>query len=105
MKITLFLSLCSLAVALTSCDSPELVRKRDKQSLEITRLRNELALTEEKLKYVPADRSAELLEIEATAKAQQEEIEKLETEIAELEVKKKAIEKELADYKGKYVIR
>lgn len=105
MKTTILLSLCSLAVALTSCESPELARKRDKQNLEITRLRNELALTEEKLKDVPEDRSEELLEIEATAKAQQEEIGQLETEIADLEVKKKAIEKELSDYKSKYVIR
>src|SRR5690606_33318687 len=104
MKTTL-LSLCGLAVVLTSCESPELARKRDKQNLEITRLRNELALTEEKLKEVPEDRSSELLEIEATAKAQQDEIGQLETEVAELEVKKKAIEKELADYKSKYVIR
>jgi septal ring factor EnvC (AmiA/AmiB activator) len=105
MKTSTLLCLCGIAVALPSCESPELARKRDKQALEITRLRNELALTEEKLKDIPEDRSSELLEIEATAKAQQEEIDQLEAEIAELEVKKKAIEKELADYKSKYVIR
>lgn len=99
------LSVGALVVTVSSCDSPELARKRDKQVLEITRLKNELALTEEKLKSVPTDRSAELLEIEATAKVQQEEISKLEAEISDLEAKKKAVEKELDDYKSKYVIR
>jgi predicted nucleic acid-binding Zn-ribbon protein len=105
MKPSLYcLSLCAFAL-LSSCDSPELVQKRDKQALEIARLKGELALTEEKLKTVPADRSGDLLEIEATAKVQQEEITKLEAEIADLQTKKQAIEKEFEDYKSKYVIR
>lgn len=105
MKTAFLVPLCGLAALVSSCESPELARKRDKQALEIARLRNELALTEEKLKDIPEDRSEELIEIEATAKAQQEEIDQLEAEIADLEVKKKAAEKELSEYKSKYVIR
>lgn len=99
------LFLCTLALVLHSCENPELARKRDKQALEITRLKGELALTEEQLKAVPADRSAELADLEATSKKQKEELAKLESEVAELESKKQAIDKEFEDYKAKYVIR
>lgn len=106
MKPTVFYSsLLLFALALCSCENPELARKRDKQALEISRLKGELAMTEEQLKGVPQDRSEEFIDIQATAKKQQEELSALEAEVADLELKKQAIEKEFEDYKAKYVIR
>lgn len=97
--------LLTVSIAVSSCESPELARKRDQQLLEIARLKGELALVEEKMKALPPDRSESLAKAEAEEAAQNEEMKKLESEIADLEVKKKALEKEFEDYKSKYVIR
>lgn len=93
------------AFTLVSCDSPELVAKRDKQALEITRLKGELQVLQEKLSSIPEDRSGELADLEVAAKEQKDELSKLEAEVAELEAKKQSIEKEFEDYKAKYVVR
>ena len=98
-------TVAALVACLHSCDSPELVRKRDQQSLEITKLKGELAILEEKLKDVPPDRSKELATIEEEAKIQQEEISRLEGEIQTLEAKKASVQKEFEEYKRKYAIR
>jgi septal ring factor EnvC (AmiA/AmiB activator) len=98
-------ALALFSLIICSCDSPELTQKRDKQLLEISKLRGELSLVEEKLKTIPADRSDDLAQIETDAKAQQAEVKKLEAEVAELEAKKAALEKDFAEYKSKYVIR
>lgn len=106
MKNSILLSVgAAFVVILSSCDSPEMVRQRDEQALEITKLRGELAVIEEKLKDLPADKTADLATIEEEAKTQQEEITKLEAEIKDLEENKKSVEKEFEDYKRKYVIR
>lgn len=99
------MAIVASAFALVSCDSPELVAKRDKQALEITRLKAELQVLQEKLSAIPEDRSGELSDLEAAAKEQKEELSKLESEVAELEAKKQSIEKEFEDYKAKYVVR
>ncbi len=93
------------AAVLCSCDSPEMVRKRDQQALEITKLRGELALLEERLKDLPPDRSEDLAAVEQETKKQQEEIIKLENEIKDLESKKESVKKDFEEYKRKYVIR
>ncbi len=93
------------AAVLCSCDSPEAVRKRDQQALEITKLRGELAVLEERLKSLPPDRTADLSAIEEETKKQQEEITKLEGEIKDLEAKRESVKKEFEEYKRKYVIR
>ena len=67
---TRYFTVAALVACLHSCDSPELVRKRDQQSIEITKLKGELAIVEEKLKDVPPDRSKELATIEEEAKIQ-----------------------------------
>ncbi len=93
------------AIALPSCESPELTQKRDAQLLEITRLKGELVLMEEKVKNLPEDRSIELRQVTQEADAKSEELAKLEEEVAALEAKKAALEKEFEDYKRKYAIR
>lgn len=94
-----------LFLCLPSCDSPEMVKKRDQQALEISRLQGELAILEEQLKDVPVDRSGELERLEAEAQAQKEELTTLESEVSSLEAKKESLEKAFEEYKAKYVIR
>lgn len=93
------------ALCLSSCDSPELAKKRDQQLLEIAQLKGELTLVEEKLKTVPADRSDELAALQAEVAAQQAVAKKLEAEVAELDAKKRTLEKDFTEYKSKYVVR
>lgn len=106
MKSTrLLLTLAISSVALFSCDSPEMVRKKDEQSVQITKLKGELAVLEEQLKAMPVDRSVDLAKLQQEAKAQKEEIEKLEQEVKDLEVKRDETQKEFENYKKKYVVR
>ncbi|WAC18461.1 hypothetical protein OVA24_14595 [Luteolibacter sp. SL250] len=102
---TLYAAVAASAALLCSCDSPEMVRKRDQQALEITKLRGELAVLEERLKDLPPDRAADLATIEEETKKQQAEIIKLESEIKDLEAKKESVQKDFEEYKRKYVIR
>jgi len=106
MKSTILFSVAAIsATLLSSCDSPEMVRKRDQQAMEITKLKGELAVLEERLKDIPPDRATDLAAIETEAKTQQEEINKLEGEIKDLTEKKESVQKEFEEYKRKYVIR
>lgn len=93
------------ALFLISCESKELTRKREQQNIEITRLKGELTLIEQKLNNLPPDRSAEVASAEIEAESQKEELKELEADVAELEVKKREIEQQFTDYKRKYAIR
>src|SRR5688572_16927940 len=86
-------------------DDPELVRKRDEQRAEISKLEGELAVLQERLKDVPTDRTKELDKLKADSQANRDEIAKLETDIAGLEKEKARLEKEFAAYQRKYVVR
>lgn len=98
--------LLMMALSFTSCgDKPELVEKREKQRTEITRLKGELALIDEKLKNLPPDVSTELAEAKDLATKQETEISTLEGEVADLEARKKALEEEFAAYKAKYSVQ
>lgn len=103
-----FLRLSHVAVLLaalscSSCgDDPKLVEKRDKQKSELTRLKGELALIDEKLKALPPDVSSELSEAKRLSIKQTAEVEALETEIAGLEAQKRSIESEFDAYQVKY---
>jgi hypothetical protein len=93
----LFLASCS--------DDPKLVEKREKQKIELTRLKGELALVEEKLKNVPADVSSELAEAKKLSEKQSVEIVGLESEIAELEARKRSLKSEFDAYQLKYQVK
>lgn len=95
-----------LMLALCSCkEDPELVRKREEQQSEIKRLQGELEVIQEKLKDIPPDKTKELIEAKGEADAQVHEIERLEKEVAALDVKKKEIEGKFSDYKKKYPLK
>lgn len=96
----------SIALACVSCgDDPVLVEKRDKQKVEIARLKGEIALIEEKLKNLPPDVSEELENAKKQAAEQTSEIATLETEVAALEARKRTLQNEFDSYRSKYQLK
>jgi peptidoglycan hydrolase CwlO-like protein len=95
-----------IALTCGSCsDDPKLVEKREKQKAEITRLKGEVALIEEKLKNLPPDVSADLAKARKTSEQQTAEIAELEKEVAVLETRKRTLQNEFDAYRAKYQIK
>ncbi|MES2922915.1 MAG: hypothetical protein V4819_15275 [Verrucomicrobiota bacterium] len=95
-----------LALSCASCsDDPKLVEKREKQKAEISRLKGELALIDEKLQSLPPDVSADLVEAKQLAEKQATEMAGLETEVAALETRKRALQNEFDAYRAKYRVK
>jgi chromosome segregation ATPase len=96
--------LCSLALASCS-DDPELVRQREEQKIELSKLGGELEILKEKLERKPLDRGPELAELKTQSETNAGQIEALEAEIEGLERQKAAIEAQHEAYRRKYVVR
>lgn len=95
-----------LCLAFSSCsDDPELVRQREEQKVEISKLEGELAILEEKLEQVPKDRSEEVTTLKQDAETNRTKVAELESEIDALERKKADTEKQHEAYRRKYVLR
>ena len=95
-----------LALSCASCsDDPKLVEQREKQKAEISRLKGELALIDEKLKSLPPDVSTDLVEAKKVSEKQSAEVAVLETDVAALEEKKRSLQSEFDGYKIKYQIK
>lgn len=95
-----------LALSCASCsDDPKLVEQREKQKAEISRLKGELALIDEKLKSLPPDVSTDLVEAKKVSEKQSAEVAGLETDVAALEAKKRSLQSEFDGYKIKYQIK
>jgi predicted nucleic acid-binding Zn-ribbon protein len=93
-------------LALTSCgDDPKMVEKREQQKSEITRLKGEIALIEEKLKSLPPDVSSELAEAKVVSAKQSAEVARLEREVADLDSHKRALQSEFDAYRIKYQVK
>lgn len=94
------------ALACGSCgDAPELVEKRERQKTEIARLTGELALIEEKIKNLPPDVSEELKAARNKADEQTARIQALESEIKQLQERKRALQSEFDSYRAKYQLK
>lgn len=94
------------ALACGSCgDAPELVEKRERQKTEIARLTGELALIEEKIKNIPPDVTEELEAARKNADEQTARIQVLETEIKELQERKRVLQSEFDSYRAKYQLK
>ena len=95
---------CALSVlTLVSCrEDSQLVEKREKQKVEITRLKAEVALIEEKLKDLPPDVSLALAEAKQVSEKQSAEVERLEGVVAELNARKRSLQSKFDDYRVKY---
>jgi len=94
------------ALCCVSCsEDPKLVEKREKQKAEITRLKGELALIDEKLKNLPPDVSSELVEAKKLSEQQSAEVAVLESEVVGLESRKRALQSEFDAYQRKYEVK
>lgn len=108
MKSHLFLYslLVLFALSSSSCgDDPKMVEKREKQKAEITRLKGELALIDEKLKNLPPDVSSDLAEAQQLSEKQAAEVAGLEKEVAVLETRKRSLQNEFDAYRAKYQVK
>jgi hypothetical protein len=79
-----------------------MVEKREKQKAEITRLKGELALIEEKLKNQPPDVSADLAEAKKHFEKQTAEVVGLKGEVVGLDARKRSLQAEFDAYQSKY---
>jgi hypothetical protein len=106
MRLSSYPVIALCIIVLTSCgDDPKLVEKREKQKAEITRLKGEIALIDEKLKTLPPDVSSEFAEAKQIAEKQNAEVERLESEVATLDARKRSLEKEFDAYRLKYQVK
>lgn len=96
----------AICVALSSCgDDPELVRKREEQKAEISKLNGELSILQEKMEQIPPDRSAKIEELKQQTEENRTQIAALESEIEALEKEKADVEKQHQAYRRKYVAK
>ena len=99
--LIILLSLCCFSCT----EDPKLVEKREQQKAEISRLKGELALIEEKLKSIPPDVTEQLAEARVLTEKQTAEAAQLETEVAALEARKTALKSEFEAYQAKYQLK
>ena len=94
-----------IPLCFASCgEDPKLIEKKNVQAAEITRLKGEVALVEEKLRNLPPDVSGELEAKRKEIAEQEAEIKKLEAEVQEREERKNALQRDFDAYKAKYKI-
>ena len=108
MRFTVFpcFSAALSLVLLASCsEDPKLVEKREKQKVEITKLKGDVALIEEKLKNLPPDVSSDLAEAKETSEKQAAEVARLEAEVATLDARKRSLQAEFDAYHAKYQVK
>lgn len=95
-----------IAILLSACnEDPELVRKQGEQAAKIAKLRGEIALMEERLKFLPPDKTHEVKEAKRETQKLQEEHKRLAEDLAELEEQRRNIQREYDEYKRKYIVR
>lgn len=98
-------ALASCMFVISCGEDPELVRKHGEQEAEIAKLKGEITLLEERLKYLPPDHSEDLKATEAEAMKLEAEHKQLEAEVAKLEAEHDALKKQYEDYRRKYAVR
>lgn len=99
---------CAIAICMfvVSCnEDPELVRKHGEQEAEIAKLKGEITLMEERLKYLPPDQSSELATAEQETRKLEAEHKQLADEVAKLESERDALKQQYEDYRRKYAVR
>ena len=108
MKLPQIISLPAVMLSLlcVSCDKEDraLIEKKNTQATEITRLKGEIALLEEKLRNLPPDVSGELERKRKEVAKQQAVIDELEAGIRVQEQRKNELQREFDAYKAKYGI-
>jgi hypothetical protein len=100
------LLIVSSSVLLSSCgDDPKTVAKFESQKIEIAKLKGELLLIEEKLKNLPPDLSKDLVKSKDVFEKQSTEITLLQTEVSDLEGKKRKLQADYDAYKLRYQLK
>ncbi len=92
------------SLSLASCEDPRLVQKHSQQEAELTKLRGEFALLEERLKTMPEDQSLKLKEARLKQQNLEAELESLDSEVVSLEEEKKKLEEDYKMYQSRYVV-
>lgn len=96
----------ALCMFVISCnEDPELVRKHGEQEAEIAKLKGEITLMEERLKYLPPDQSSELAAAEQETRKLEAEQKQLADEVTRLEEEKDELKQQYEDYRRKYNVR
>jgi len=94
------------ALLCASCkEDPKLVEERSKQKVEIARLKDELAITEEKVRSLPHDMSADLGKARKTADEQTAEEKKLEDEVTKLMAQKRTLQGDFDAWRAKHSMK
>lgn len=94
-----------VAFLCVSCkEDPALIEKKNSQAAEITRLKGEIELLEEKIKNLPPDVSDELETKRAEVTRQEARIKQLEVDVRGQEDVKNSIQREFDAYRAKYKI-
>ncbi len=95
----------SLLTFVSCGEDPKLIDKREKQKIEITQLKGDVALIDEKLKNLPPDVSSELAAIKQVSEKQSADVAKLEAEVASLDARKRTLQSEFDAYRVKYQMK
>jgi chromosome segregation ATPase len=96
----------AICVALSSCgDDPELVKKREQQKAEISKLEGELSILTERLESMPKDKAVDIDALKEKAENNRTQIASLESEVEALGKEKTEIEKQHQAYKRKYIVK
>ena len=98
-------ALASCMFVISCGEDPELVRKHGEQEAEIAKLKGEITLLEERLKYLPPDQSSDLESSERDSLKLEAEHKQLEAEVAKLEAEQETLKKQYEDYRRKYAVR
>lgn len=94
------------SLLLSSCgDDPKTVAKFESQKIEIAKLKGELLLIEEKLKNLPPDLSKDLVKSKDVFEKQSAEITLLQTEVSDIEGKKRKLQADYDAYKLRYQLK
>ncbi len=105
-KLQLYPIVICVVLALASCgDDPILIEKLEQQKSEISRLKGEIALVQEKLKNLPRDVSSELAQEKQLHAERSAQVILLEAEVADLDARKLALQKEFDAYRVRYQVR
>lgn len=106
-RICNFLAVILITFSCGSCkkDDPELVKKSENQKSEISHLKLEILVAEEKLKETPADVSEDLKQAKKEKENQMAEIARLEKSITDIASRKSLLQKQIDSYRSKYQLK
>jgi hypothetical protein len=104
-RLSYCVAACISLLSLSCGDDPKLVAQRERQKAEISRLKGELALMQEKLRNMPPDVTEELEKTRKLVEAKGSEVARIEDEIRSLEIRRRSLEEEFNAYRAQYPLK